>query len=955
MKNAGTRALSIRRAGRTALLLVCIAAVSACGGGAVSTLSSTPSGPARQSHALLSITIPAAKARSARGRNYVSAATASGSFAYPGNPAPQTFALTPGSPGCTTTADATSCKITVNAPVGDNEMLTVSLFDANGKTLSTVTTTATIVSGQTTPLTFTLDGVVSAISLAFNPPTLPPGQSGTTAVVLNALDADGNTIIAPGGYADANGNQLTISLADSDTSGATSLSKNSVTAPTSGLTLAYNGSKSLSSVTVTASAPGVTSQMATLDFVVADGCASGTPSSTKSLYAVGQGSPQIDYYGLGSQADTYDTNLSPALGPAFGIAVDSQGTTYLEIQETLLLMCPGASTVHSYLPIQADGEIVLSNPGTIAVAQPMNFFTKDADAIAFYGIGSFVPYDDQSLDADPVPSPSPPPSSEISGTSTGLDAPFGLAFDSTGQAYVGNNSNVTVYAANARGNVGPKSTISLPNAGLVEPLDVGTDGVGNVYVLYALDLRPGGGQTPAVAEYAAGSNGAAPIAVISGAATELGTFKGKSPFNQAQDSVTALAVDASGDVYVGSLTPSNGATNQTSGGIIYEYAAGSNGNVAPEKSFVPTFYNYPVVVTSLAATSTVLYSLNSGYQITAFGPGSKATTFTPEQKVGGQGYNVYSLRVDAAGDLFASASLGVSGTAGNGIIEFPVGSKPNSDGAEIPTKTFGSSSAFGNPFAVSPAGTVYEDAALPEPSIESVHDGYFFGNYTAPMFTTSVNVFSGGSTTATSNLTGAFYSTAFIADATGHLFNVGVDNDVEQLSASGSGLQAPAASFSDFLASTLSATANSYDSSGVALDSKNNLYVASTLTNSISVFAPGATTPSREIVGLKTMLYHPQGMVIDAAGNLYVGSVGTGILVFGPSANGNVAPSFVDLPGSYFLAIGPSPATAKTSMQRAAGEAASGYGAPLGFGRPESGQLTPAAYFARFRQASGQR
>jgi hypothetical protein len=938
MKSAGTNAFSVRRAARLALLLGSIAAASACGGGSSSSLSSTPavpSGSHEQSRALLTITIPAvAPASATRRRDYVSDATASGSFSYPGNAAPQTFALTPGSPGCTTTANATSCKVTVNAPVGANELLTVSLFDKNGKLLSTVTTTATIAAGQTTPLVFTLNGVVSAISLAFNPMSLTQGQSGSAAIVLNALDADGSTIIAPGGYADASGNPLTISLADSDTSGATALSKNSVTAPTSGLTLSYNGSGSISSLTVTASASGLASQKATLNFTAATGCPAVSGAQPPTLVSVGQSGPQVQRYAPGSSASAYSADLSTVLGPAFGIALDGAGTTYLEVQETLILVCPSStsSQVQSYLPLQADGEIALLGSDTIAAAQPDSFYTKDTDAIAFYGIDQFKPYADQRLDADPVSSASPAPSSEISGSSTKLNAPFGLALDASGQTYVGNNSNVTVYAAGARGNVAPARTISLPNAGLAQPLDVGADGAGNVYVLYALDGRPGGSGMGAVAEYAAGSSGAAPIHVITGSNTKLGT-------------VTALAVDPAGDVFVAAEA---GAADVDD---IYKFAPGANGNVAPAKTFAPMFYSEFASVTSLAASSTILYSLNEGDEIEQFGPGNAVSSYFPEVNDDGAGYAPSSIRTDAAGNLYGQAT-GDFGSTPMGIIEFPPNPPldPNGNGGAVPAKIIGNE---GNPFAVSPSGTVYVAHTALLTTQQQAHSNALFGNYTAPDATTSVDVFASGSTTSTGSLTGPFYSTGFISDAAEHLFDIGITNVVDQFSETASGTQAPQAIYSDVVASTLSATPLSYDSNGVALDASGNLYVASTLTNSIAIFPPGASTPSRSIIGPKTLLYHPQGMTIDAAGNLYVASVGAGILVFGPSANGNVAPSFVDTSGAYFLAIGPASRTASAMLRERA--AASPYGARLGFAPPEHSQLTPGAYFARLRQGNVQR
>ena len=109
----------------------------------------------------------------------------------------------------------------------------------------------------------TLDGVVVTLAVAVSPSTLAGGIASTSTVSLNAMDAAGRIIIGPGRYIDASGNPLTITLTDSDTSGATSLSQTTVTAPTSTLTLHYNGGQA-SNFTVTASAPGYQSATASV-------------------------------------------------------------------------------------------------------------------------------------------------------------------------------------------------------------------------------------------------------------------------------------------------------------------------------------------------------------------------------------------------------------------------------------------------------------------------------------------------------------------------------------------------------------------------------------------------------------------------------------------------------------------------------------------------------------------
>ncbi|HVA34097.1 MAG TPA: hypothetical protein VNG31_08120, partial [Candidatus Baltobacteraceae bacterium] len=71
--------------------------------------------------------------------------------------------------------------------------------------------------------------------------------------------------------------------------------------------------------------------------------------------------------------------------------------------------------------------------------------------------------------------------------------------------------------------------------------------------------------------------------------------------------------------------------------------------------------------------------------------------------------------------------------------------------------------------------------------------------------------------------------------------------------------------------------------------------------NRIVVFAPNATgdvAPVRVIAGSKTLLHSPSGIAVDGAGYVYVGNIVYSssqlqkwpLLVFGPNADGNVAP-----------------------------------------------------------------
>jgi large repetitive protein len=84
----------------------------------------------------------------------------------------------------------------------------------------------------------------------------------------------------------------------------------------------------------------------------------------------------------------------------------------------------------------------------------------------------------------------------------------------------------------------------------------------------------------------------------------------------------------------------------------------------------------------------------------------------------------------------------------------------------------------------------------------------------------------------------------------------------------------------------------------IALDASNNIWVANVSANSVEEFANSATgdvPPANIIAGTRTLLSAPQGIAFDSIGRLYVAinnALGfqDAVLVFGPSASGNVKP-----------------------------------------------------------------
>ena len=295
-----------------AVLGVLSMALTACGGGSGSSPAPGGGTPAPVNGLVkLQITIPHATSSAARGRapRYISSATQSVTAVVPGGPA-TTVALTPSNPNCVPSGNFTVCTVEVPVPVG-NSTITVSTYastDGSGTPLSTTTLPVTVVQGQVNLVTVTLNGVVASLKLSATQTQVTAGKPSSVGLFVQALDAAGKTIIGPGGYSDASGNAISITLTSSDTSGATSVSPASFPDPSNIIaTLNYNGAQ-IPNFTITASAPGVPSQSITFSVnvstqLVYDGFIPCTSSSAPAQ-------TQINRY----QTSANGTSMGPLVG-----------------------------------------------------------------------------------------------------------------------------------------------------------------------------------------------------------------------------------------------------------------------------------------------------------------------------------------------------------------------------------------------------------------------------------------------------------------------------------------------------------------------------------------------------------------------------------------------------------------------------------------------------------------
>jgi streptogramin lyase len=143
------------------------------------------------------------------------------------------------------------CSISLQAPPG-NDTFVVSAYDevnGGGNLLSRAIVQATIAPNGNSTVAAVLNGVVASVALTLATPFPTLHQTTTDALTVIAKDASGATIVGPGGYL------YPITLANSDTSGHSSLTKTTLTGPGDTAALQYDGGYAAG--TITASAQGL--------------------------------------------------------------------------------------------------------------------------------------------------------------------------------------------------------------------------------------------------------------------------------------------------------------------------------------------------------------------------------------------------------------------------------------------------------------------------------------------------------------------------------------------------------------------------------------------------------------------------------------------------------------------------------------------------------------------------
>jgi hypothetical protein len=280
-----------------------------------------------------------------------------------------------------------------------------------------------------------------------------------------------------------------------------------------------------------------------------------TPSPAPSATATGSASPSATPTATAKPSATPTATAKPSATPT---PLPSSNIIVANLDRpsiTVYAPNPAGNLNEAPLATIYGGNTQLSNPEGLTADAAGRIYVV-ANTVSNYSIEVFAANPSGTLNEAPI--------ATITGNSTGLNIPAGVALDASGRIYVSNDGgtpSITVYAANPSGtlNEAPLATIAGTNTFLSDPIGLTVDASGNIYV-----ANEGGSilvypPIPALG----GTLNEMPTAVISGPATGLRT-----PYD--------VALDATGKIYVADSTGGSSGS-----GAIDVFAANPSGFIAP--------------------------------------------------------------------------------------------------------------------------------------------------------------------------------------------------------------------------------------------------------------------------------------------------------------------------------------------------------------------------------------
>lgn len=470
---------------------------------------------------------------------YLSPATQSIAISVNGG-TPITQSLTPSGGNCATPSFGATpvCTLVASAPAG-SDTFTFITYDgpnATGNKLSQNTVVQTIVAGQPNTVSVILEGVPTGVLVSAFPNQANVLVQGTSFTLVGtspanfaveALDADNNFIIGPGAPTlvvtsnspnlrvapvtnnpnefaltpVSDGSTVTLNVVVTGGNGGTATSAVSITlsasvptptpTPTPLSTTApvevavssiQSGSVDIFSPTANGTTPPI-AMIATSD----GGTAAGTGmafDATGNLYVAHIVPAQIMEFAPGANGNATPirniTGAATGLAVVYGVALDPAGDIVVVNAE------PGAQPVEIFAP-SAQGNVAPTHiiGGAATGLLGSSAFTPEAVAVDasgnIYVAASGSGGGEIAVFAAGVYG-NVAPARTITGASTGISDPLGIAVNASGQVYVSNNKSntVTIYAAGASGNVAPTGGFTTPTTNLAM---LALDQLGNIYLV----------------------------------------------------------------------------------------------------------------------------------------------------------------------------------------------------------------------------------------------------------------------------------------------------------------------------------------------------------------------------------------------------------------------------------------------------------------------------------------